>query len=594
MAIHGVSQSQDNPYLVMPYIRGPSLQKRLAEHGPLQIRELLRIGMQVASGLAAAHAQGLIHRDVKPANILLEDGVDRVVLTDFGLARAVDDVRLTRTDVLIGTPQYMSPEQVRDEAIDYRADLFSLGSVLYEACTGRPAFHAATSYGVLRKINDEQPRPVRELNPDIPEWFAGIVTRLLQKDPDHRFASAAEVAALLRQCLAHVEQPHLVELPQQLTSDRPRPSHSRHRRILMSVVAVLVLSSLIGLVMMSGDRQPSSPAGPNAVEPDQKTGEEGAEGPAAGEQSTAAAPQPSGSQQKFRSADEAFRVGIAFYNSKNFQAARAPLEAALQLADDDEFRLKVYEALLPAYRDIPEFEPFQTAAEFIITHSPRDAQRSLTRRAFLSFAFNRGQLDNLIKRYEDRLAKERNDKTAVYILSEIYSATSKNPRRAIELLEQLAKLQAAEKQPADGRKTPTETSAMSAKMTREKANLARQYSQAKQYRRAAEIYEEIAPLDPTTCAWNIKEAAAAWLKDGNKEQALRLALQADQAAPEARNEQLAHFFHRNLADVLMAVGRPDKAVRHYRTALEKTKLEAYLKDTQASLQQAQEAAAKMK
>ena len=138
IAIHCVSQWQDTPYLVMPYIRGVSLQKRIDDDGALQLRELLRIGMQVAAGLAAAHEQGLIHRDVKPANILMEAGVDRVVLTDFGLARAVDDIRLTRTDTLIGTPQYMSPEQVNDESLDFRTDLFSLGSVLYEASTGPP------------------------------------------------------------------------------------------------------------------------------------------------------------------------------------------------------------------------------------------------------------------------------------------------------------------------------------------------------------------------------------------------------------------------------------------------------------------------
>ena len=103
------------------------------------VAEILRIGMQAAAGLAAAHAQGLIHRDIKPANILLENGVERVKLTDFGLARAVDDASLTQSGVVAGTPQYMAPEQARGEPVDHRADLFSLGSVLYAMCTGRPA-----------------------------------------------------------------------------------------------------------------------------------------------------------------------------------------------------------------------------------------------------------------------------------------------------------------------------------------------------------------------------------------------------------------------------------------------------------------------
>lgn len=362
----------------------------------------------------------------------------------------------------------------------------------------------------------------------------------------------------------------------------------------MSAVAISVLASLMGLLTMFGDPRPSGPAATTAPGQDKQPIEPQAQQPAPAGPVLVAAAQPAGRDPKFGSAEDAYRVGVAFHNAKNHQAARAPLEAALRMADDDDFRLKVYEALLPSYRAIPEHGPFVTAAEFIIAHSPRDAQRSLTRRALLSFAYNRGQLDNLAKRYEDRLAKDHNDKTAVYVLSELYSGTGKNPRRAVELLEQLAKMEGAEKKPAGGGKTAAETAAMSAKTAREKANLARQYVQTKQYRQAAQLYEEIAPLDPATSAWNTKEAAAAWLKAGNKKEALRLALQADQGAAEARNEQLAHFFHRNLADILMAVGRPDKAVGHYRAALEKTKIEGYVKDTRASLQQAQEAASKMK
>lgn len=140
MAIHSVSSSGRLPYLVMPFVACESLQQRLDRKGPLELKEILRISSQVAAGLAAAHAQGLVHRDVKPANILLEKGVDRVMLTDFGLARTVDDASLTKTGVIAGTPQYMSPEQARGEATDHRSDLFSLGSVMYAMCTGRPPF----------------------------------------------------------------------------------------------------------------------------------------------------------------------------------------------------------------------------------------------------------------------------------------------------------------------------------------------------------------------------------------------------------------------------------------------------------------------
>ena len=165
MAIHSVNTSFKLPYLVMPYIDCQSLQERLDHSGILDLKEILRIGMQAARGLAAAHAQGLVHRDVKPANILLETNVDRVLLTDFGLARAVDDASMTRTGTIAGTPQYMSPEQASGEPIDHRSDLFSLGSVLYALSTGRPPFRAETTLALLRRIRETDPHPIRELNP---------------------------------------------------------------------------------------------------------------------------------------------------------------------------------------------------------------------------------------------------------------------------------------------------------------------------------------------------------------------------------------------------------------------------------------------
>ena len=213
MAIHAVAASAKLPYLVMPFMACESLQHRLDRCGPLDVKDVLRIGLQAASGLAAAHAQGLVHRDVKPANILLETSVDRVMLTDFGLARAVDDATLTRTGIIAGTPQYMSPEQANGDAVDHRSDLFSLGSVLYAMCTGRPPFRAETTFGVLRRIRETPPRAIREINADIPEWLERIVLKLLSKSPDDRIATATEVATLLEQCLAHVQQPTTVELP---------------------------------------------------------------------------------------------------------------------------------------------------------------------------------------------------------------------------------------------------------------------------------------------------------------------------------------------------------------------------------------------
>src|SRR5947208_756630 len=136
---------------------------------------MLRIGLQIADGLSAAHAQGLVHRDVKPANILLENGVQRVKITDFGLARAADDASLTQSGTITGTPTYMSPEQAGGERLDQRSDLFSLGSVLYALCTGRPPFRAPNSMAVLKRVCEETPRSIREVNPEIPDWLEAII-----------------------------------------------------------------------------------------------------------------------------------------------------------------------------------------------------------------------------------------------------------------------------------------------------------------------------------------------------------------------------------------------------------------------------------
>lgn len=245
--IHNVETDGEHPFLVMKYIAGGSLQQRLDRDGPLDVCEVLRIGMQAAKGLAAAHAQGLIHRDIKPSNILLDEGVERALLTDFGLARAEDDACLTRSGIHPGTPHYMSPEQVRGEAIDARSDLFGLGCVLYALCTGHPPFRNATSYAVLRRITDDTPRSIRESNPDVPEWLELIVMKLLAKSADDRFDSAEQVAELLEDCLAHVQQPTTTPLPAGVqalaaqTRSRSLPKNRRKANVIKLIALRLVL-----------------------------------------------------------------------------------------------------------------------------------------------------------------------------------------------------------------------------------------------------------------------------------------------------------------------------------------------------------------
>ena len=252
VAIHSVDSWNGLPYLVMPFVAGQSLQERVERDGPMDVKQVLRIGIQTAQGLASAHAQGLVHRDVKPSNILLENGVERVKLTDFGLARAVDDASLTQSGVVAGTPQYMSPEQARGEPVDHRSDLFSLGSVIYFMCAGHAPFRASSTPAVLRRVSDEQPRPIREINNDVPVWLAEIIERLHAKNPDERYESAGEVAELLERSLAAVQRglPVLVA---------PRKAVASPARFARKVAIACVLSVAgIALALAAFAQKPQS------------------------------------------------------------------------------------------------------------------------------------------------------------------------------------------------------------------------------------------------------------------------------------------------------------------------------------------------
>jgi Tol biopolymer transport system component len=252
IGIHHVDATNGLPFLVMEYVVGRSLAQRLEAEGPLPLPDILRIGGQIARGLAAAHAQGVVHRDIKPANILLENGVERVKITDFGLAHAVDDVRTTQPGTVVGTPEYMSPEQARGERVDHRSDLFSLGCVLYAMCAGRPPFRAETTVAIIRRVCEDTPRPLSEINPDIPSWLADIIDKLITKAPDERFQSASEVAELLEQCLAHVQQPCGAGVPPAVSvasSQWPVAKRRGRRSRQWALAAAIVLILGVGLAL---------------------------------------------------------------------------------------------------------------------------------------------------------------------------------------------------------------------------------------------------------------------------------------------------------------------------------------------------------
>jgi WD40 repeat protein/tRNA A-37 threonylcarbamoyl transferase component Bud32 len=260
VSIHAVSEDGPVPYLVMEYICGLTLEQRLQQGKALDLKEILRIGMQLAAGLAAAHAQGLVHRDIKPANILLENSVQRVKITDFGLARVAAEGGSMGLGTLAGTPLYMSPEQARGEPTDQRTDLFSLGSVLYTLCAGQPAFQAETTAGVLDRVRADTPQPVRDINPNVTKWLCALIGKLHAKQPSARPATAQEVADLLAEQLALLQQPPLGRPPAVVALASAHGSQallrwfglpfSRRLTLVLGLVGLLAaLTALVALLM---------------------------------------------------------------------------------------------------------------------------------------------------------------------------------------------------------------------------------------------------------------------------------------------------------------------------------------------------------
>ncbi|HEV3262871.1 MAG TPA: serine/threonine-protein kinase [Gemmataceae bacterium] len=196
--INQVGEECGVPFLAMPLLRGESLDGRLQREGKLPVAEVLRIGREIAEGLTAAHEHGLIHRDIKPDNIWLEGSLARVKILDFGLARAAaDTTRLTQWGTIVGTPAYMAPEQSRALAVDHRADLFSLGCVLYRMATGEAPFKGTDTMSILAALALDSPTPPRDRDAHIPEGLSDLVMQLLAKDATARPASARAVAEML-------------------------------------------------------------------------------------------------------------------------------------------------------------------------------------------------------------------------------------------------------------------------------------------------------------------------------------------------------------------------------------------------------------
>jgi eukaryotic-like serine/threonine-protein kinase len=201
LPLYDSGEADGTLYFVMPVMQGQTLRERLAAHRGLPLDEALRIAAEVADALDYAHRQDIVHRDIKPENILLHEGP--AIVADFGIgkalaAAAVADATVTQMGVTVGTPAYLSPEQAVGGALDGRSDLFALGCVLYEMLTGELAFSGSTVAAIVAKRLVQSPPAVTDRRPDVPPVVAAAVARLLQRDPQARFATGADVVAVLR------------------------------------------------------------------------------------------------------------------------------------------------------------------------------------------------------------------------------------------------------------------------------------------------------------------------------------------------------------------------------------------------------------
>lgn len=274
--IHAVSQCDGLPYLVMSLIDGTDLQRWILENGPLSILDSLRIARQVAAGLHAAHEKGVVHRDVKPANVLLQPSIMQALLTDFGLAMVADEASLTHSGMTPGTPSYMSPEQACGETIDHRSDWYSFGCVLYTMLVGHPPFRGPHAMAILSRLQSENAKLPSDVRSEIPPWLDRLVLRLLEKNVDLRIAEGEKIIGLLDDCIAHLENPKQNPVPIELFISRK----NRYRRWLPAISAVLALTCITGLLLFAVFREdatvkrlPPANKSSNAVSPSAESSE---------------------------------------------------------------------------------------------------------------------------------------------------------------------------------------------------------------------------------------------------------------------------------------------------------------------------------
>jgi formylglycine-generating enzyme required for sulfatase activity/tRNA A-37 threonylcarbamoyl transferase component Bud32 len=258
--LHFIGQKDDLVYLVMEAIDGGSLGDRLEREPQLPIEDAARIFGEVASALAHAHKRGVVHRDIKPQNVLLDAESGRALVTDFGIARTAEGGSLTATGMVVGTPTYLSPEQVTGEPSDHRADIYALGVMMYQMLTGQPPFTGATPTAVLMKRLAGPPEPIKKLRPDAPDALVELVDACLATDQNERLSNAGDIVRFLT---GHspISGAHTTSTGLRVGKPKAKP---RNSAIVLGVVLALIgISVAVGLVMSTrGKHIPSAPLTP--------------------------------------------------------------------------------------------------------------------------------------------------------------------------------------------------------------------------------------------------------------------------------------------------------------------------------------------
>jgi serine/threonine protein kinase len=255
VTIYAVDEYKGHLFLVMEYVNGQPLSKRIAAEAPMSHLEIASIGAQIAAGLAAAHARGIIHRDIKPGNVIVEEMTQLAKIADFGLARVLSEDSALTEGVAMGTPAYMSPEQVAGTTVDERTDLFSLGCVLHAMVTGNSPFSGDNPAEIVHKISTLNPPTLSSVKSEIPDSISTITARLMAKRPGDRYASALEVAHLLAPPGLSIVTP-AAGLPAVARSKRPAVLWILSGVFLLAILAVVVLFASL---RPNGDGGPSTP-----------------------------------------------------------------------------------------------------------------------------------------------------------------------------------------------------------------------------------------------------------------------------------------------------------------------------------------------